>query len=68
MNGWKSLVYGHDGKEFPVELTITKIEKEGAPIFTVYARDITELKKTEETIRQLAYQDPLTGLPNRRIF
>ncbi len=58
----------HDGKEFPVELTITKIEKEGAPIFTVYARDITELKKTEETIRQLAYQDPLTGLPNRRFF
>ena len=68
MNGWKSLAYDMTERNFRVELTITKIEKEGAPIFTVYARDITELKKTEETIRQLAYQDPLTGLPNRRFF
>ncbi len=30
------------------------------------ARDITERKKAEEEIKQLAYFDPLTGLPNRR--
>jgi phosphate/phosphite/phosphonate ABC transporter binding protein len=29
-------------------------------------RDITERKKLEEDIRQLAFYDPLTGLPNRR--
>lgn len=29
-------------------------------------QDITERKKTEEQIKQLAFYDPLTGLPNRR--
>lgn len=30
--------------------------------------DISERKKTEELIRELAYHDPLTHLPNRRMF
>ncbi len=32
------------------------------------ARDITERKKAENTIRQLAYHDGLTALPNRALF
>ncbi len=31
-------------------------------------RDITERKKTEQTIYHLAYHDTLTELPNRRLF
>jgi diguanylate cyclase (GGDEF)-like protein/PAS domain S-box-containing protein len=31
-------------------------------------RDITELKQAEEQIRQLAYYDSLTNLPNRRLL
>jgi len=30
--------------------------------------DITERKKTEEIIKELAYHDPLTNLPNRRML
>ena len=40
-------------------------------VFTGYrgvGRDITELKSAEETIRQLAFHDPLTGLANRRLL
>jgi len=33
-----------------------------------YQSDITKRKKAEETVKELAYRDPLTGLPNRRIF
>ena len=33
-----------------------------------FLQDITDRKKSEERIRQLAYYDVLTGLPNRRFF
>jgi diguanylate cyclase (GGDEF)-like protein/PAS domain S-box-containing protein len=32
------------------------------------ARDVTERKKAQDIIRQLAYHDALTGLPNRALF
>ncbi|MDQ6651471.1 MAG: PAS domain S-box protein [Acidobacteriota bacterium] len=39
-----------DGAEFPVELTITRIEFEGTPMFTGYLRDITERKSAEDRL------------------
>jgi diguanylate cyclase (GGDEF)-like protein/PAS domain S-box-containing protein len=34
----------------------------------IYGRDVTEGKKAEEKIQQMAFYDFLTGLPNRRLF
>lgn len=39
-----------DGTEFPIELTITRIESKGAPMFSGYLRDITERKKAENRL------------------
>jgi PAS domain S-box-containing protein len=39
-----------DGSEFPVELTITRIELEGNPMFTGYLRDITVRKEAESRL------------------
>src|SRR4029453_9044766 len=36
-----------DGSEFPVELTITRIELPGPSMFTGYLRDISDRKKAE---------------------
>jgi len=40
-----------DGKEFPVELTIIKVNLEGPPVFTGFIRDITERRRAEKQMR-----------------
>ena len=40
-----------DGKEFPVELTITRVNLDGPPMFTGFIRDISERKKAEKQLR-----------------
>jgi PAS domain S-box-containing protein len=40
-----------DGEEFPVELTITRIRRDGPPLFTGYLRDITDRKRSEAELR-----------------
>jgi diguanylate cyclase (GGDEF)-like protein len=37
-------------------------------LIVTVARDVTERKQMEEQVRQLAFYDPLTKLPNRRLF
>jgi PAS domain S-box-containing protein len=41
-----------DGREFPIELAITRIPSDGPPSFTGYLRDITERKHSEEELRR----------------
>jgi PAS domain S-box-containing protein len=40
-----------DGSEFPVELTVTRIDAQGAPSFTAYLRDITDRLTAEQELR-----------------
>src|SRR5258706_4266278 len=40
-----------DGSEFPVELTVTRMSEDEPPVFTGFARDITDRKKSEEKSR-----------------
>jgi PAS domain S-box-containing protein len=50
-----------DGTEFPVELTITRIELDGPPLFTGFIRDISARKRREEHDRFLAEAGKLLG-------
>ncbi len=40
-----------DGSELPVELTITRTDVGGAPLFTGYLRDLTEVRRAQEDLR-----------------
>ncbi|HEY8354545.1 MAG TPA: EAL domain-containing protein [Methylophilaceae bacterium] len=57
-----------DGSEFPIELTVTSLREQGLPYVTGFIRDITERRQAEKDIRNLAFFDPLTELPNRRLL
>jgi diguanylate cyclase (GGDEF)-like protein/PAS domain S-box-containing protein len=49
-------------------VSATVIELDGVSCAFAFLRDITSYKDAEEKIRNLAFYDPLTGLPNRRLF
>lgn len=58
-----------DGSTFHVEYTATIVHNEmWNDSMVVVFRDITEQKREQERIRQMAMHDDLTGLPNRHYF
>lgn len=64
------LNYHKDGSTFWNELTISPaFDTQGKVThFIGITRDVTERKKIEEQVRQLAFYDTLTKLPNRRLL
>jgi diguanylate cyclase (GGDEF)-like protein/PAS domain S-box-containing protein len=68
---WQGEIWNRrkNGEIYPEWLTITPVKNNG--VITNYIgtmTDISEYKTAEEQIRQLAFYDPLTGLPNRRLL
>lgn len=69
---WQGEVSGQrrNGEEFPAWLNISSVKNElGVTThFVGTFNDITLRKKAEDEIRHLAFYDPLTQLPNRRLL
>lgn len=63
-------IFRKDGASRTLEMSASLIrDAEGNPTgFRGVVRDITDRKRAEEAIREMAYHDTLTGLPNRQLF
>jgi diguanylate cyclase (GGDEF)-like protein/PAS domain S-box-containing protein len=57
-----------DGSPVDVEVAAMPLLYHDRPAVQIVVRDITERKQAEAQIRELAYHDTLTGLPNRLLF
>ncbi len=56
------------GEVFWGQLSASFTEIEGIPCLLSFIRDVSAAKVAEEEIKNLAFYDPLTGLPNRRLL
>ncbi|GGD00238.1 bifunctional diguanylate cyclase/phosphodiesterase [Undibacterium terreum] len=70
--GWQGEVWSKrkDGENYPQWLTISAVKDSSGKV-THYVRtqfDISERKKAEDRIQELAFFDQLTGLPNRTLL
>ena len=69
---WEGEIWNRakDGTVYPEYLTISRVagERGETTHYIAVFNDISELKRKEEKIRQQAYYDTLTGLPNRTLF
>ena len=58
----------NDGTVFQIELSLTKAVNGESIEYIGVVRDISEKLKAQDTIYNLAYSDPITGLKNKRWF
>jgi len=69
---WQGEVWNRrkSGEVFPEHLTITAVKDQNSIISNYVATltDITLRKEAVDKIERLAFYDPLTGLPNRRLL
>lgn len=57
-----------NGAETPADIVLSAMDLDGEPTLLASVRDLTDRKRYEAKIHQLAFYDALTGLPNRRLF
>jgi diguanylate cyclase (GGDEF)-like protein/PAS domain S-box-containing protein len=70
--GWSGEIWDRrkSGEVYPKWMTITAVKDEQGKVTNYVAifSDITDRKRHEEEIRNMAFYDALTQLPNRRLF
>ena len=66
----KSGTAAMDGQHYPQHLSITAVRDQGGDLtnYVAVLTDITQRKAASEEIEMLAFYDPLTRLPNRRLL
>ncbi|MDR3439369.1 EAL domain-containing protein [Telmatospirillum sp.] len=57
-----------DGTLFWALMSASLIEVDGEPCILSVTRDVSDIKLAEDEIKNLAFYDPLTRLPNRRLL
>ncbi len=69
---WQGEIWSRrkNGEEYPEWIRVTAVANEAGKVtnYVVSFSDITQRKKFEDTIHRLAFYDPLTDLPNRRLL
>jgi diguanylate cyclase (GGDEF)-like protein/PAS domain S-box-containing protein len=69
---WQGELWGRrkSGEDFPEWIRVTAVSNQDGQItnYVVSFSDITQRKKSEETIHKLAFYDSLTGQPNRTLL
>jgi diguanylate cyclase (GGDEF)-like protein/PAS domain S-box-containing protein len=61
-------VLGLKGGRRLLETHAVPMNEQGQTVHLAVTRDITRRKQMEDQVRQLAFHDPLTNLPNRRLL
>ncbi|GAC1342280.1 MAG: hypothetical protein NVSMB27_00960 [Ktedonobacteraceae bacterium] len=57
-----------DGREFPIDLAITRIPLDGPAMFTGYIRDITERQQAMEALEQAREEQAASARENARLY
>lgn len=63
-----TVIQRKDGSRYPAELSLQVSREQDTTLLVGIAQDITERQQAQDRMRQLAYYDTLTGLPNRQLF
>ena len=58
------------GERFPVAVAASAVmDDQGQPVtYLATVKDLTQFRRMEDEIKRMAFHDPLTNLPNRRLF